>query len=193
MRAAPDVAPRDTLAVVDATIEQLAQAHGFTLQDLAENRAGRLSETQRARGGARYFAVGCFTCLALVFAVAGVGGALLLYDDYAKPVSDLDMRGLYALGAGGLVVGGICFLVALSAMSSDRRRRAAFAAGAVQRLEGPLQKVQVSVRRSPDEFFYELNGARLRVDRAAWELVIGGAPYRVFCLHGELLSLEPLE
>ncbi len=173
-------------------LEALAAAHGFTLEELAANRERRLSPAQRERGRVTYGAVGCFSFGAVLMPASFIGGAWLLYDDYAKPVSALDMRGLMALGMGGVVLGVICAIVAVVSLVMLRRRRDAYEKGHVTVLEGPLQKVHVRHGRSADEFLYELHGRRFVVNEAGWTLVHGGARYRVYAMRSELLSLEPV-
>ena len=118
-----------------------------------------------------------------------MGGALFLYDDYSKPVSDVDMNGLYAMGGAGTVFGAS---LVLWAFWMFWKRARGGAGGQLQLAEGPLQKVHVDGRGGmPSRWIYRIGNLSFDVSSKAWELVTHGAWYRVYHLNGELLSIEP--
>lgn len=177
----------------DEYVAQLAKGHGFTLEQLELNRSGKLHPAQVARGRRSGVAPGVFLSLLAVLAIGGgVGGALLLYDDYRKPVSSVDMNGLYALGGGGVLLGLLFLYGAISSFSSVGRHRAAYARGQIVVSEGSVQKVRIRQRRSADTWRYEIGGRSFNVPNDGWELVTNGARYRVYSIAGDFLSIEPV-
>jgi hypothetical protein len=173
-----------------AYLADLGATHGFSLEELEQNRAGRVHPAQAARR--KRSGIGCGSVLllfGLLFATGGVGGALFLYDDYSKPVSDTDMNGLYALGGAGAVLGGALLLAAIVMFV---RRGGSGAKGQVRVAEGPLQKVHIDGRGGmPSQWRYQLGGASFTVSQKAWNLITHGAWYRAYHLDGDLLSIEP--
>jgi hypothetical protein len=174
-------------------LEQLGASHDFTLEQLMSNRAGQVHPAQVARGWSRDVGFGVFFCfVALLVLAGGVGGALLLYDDMRPPISRVDMNGVYALAAAGVVLGGLIFWAALGTFASVGRRRAAYRRGVCQMVEGPVQKVRIQQRRAADRFGYQIDNQRLYAPNAGWQMVTAGARYRIYFIGDELLSLEPL-
>jgi hypothetical protein len=177
-----------------AYLQELGQAHGFSLEQLEMNRKSQIHPAQTARGrssgvGGSVFAI----VLGLLFAGGGVGGALLLHDDYAKPVSDIDMKGLYALGGGGIVLGVLFIGGALLGFRKVGRRRRAYERGPAQVAEGQVHKVHIQGRGGvPSQWRYVVGGVSFQVSQRAWELMTQGARYRAYHLAGDLLSIEPL-
>ncbi len=178
----------------EAYVRQLGEGHGFSLEQLTANREGRIHPLQIERGsrsgmGGAVFAV----VLAVLFAAGGVGGALLLYADYGKPISAVDMNGLYALGGGGVF---LCFLFLGGALLGFRKvahRRRVYGAGPASVAEGPLHKVYIEGRGGiPSQWRYVIGGVSFQVSRRAWELTTHGARYRAYHAAGDLLSIEPL-
>ncbi len=176
-----------------AYLQELGAAHGFTLEELGLNREGRVHPAQVSRGrssgiGGSAFAV----VLGLVFAAAGVGGAVYLYDDYQKPISDTDMNGIYALGVGGMV---LCMLFMGGAVLGFRKvaqRRSAYERGPIL-VEGPLRKVHIDGRGGvPSQWRYVIGGVTFQVSQRAWSFTTQGAQYRAYHVAGDLLSIEPL-
>jgi hypothetical protein len=177
----------------EAYLSQLAAAHGFSLEELAQNRLGRLHPAQAARGRGAGIGRGvALLLLGALVAAGAVGGALLLYEDYSKPVSDTDMNGLYALGGGGVLLGALLALGALLTFHGVSRRRRAFAQSPPLVAEGPLRKIHIDGRGGmPSQWRYEIGGVSFVVSRRAWELLTPGARYRAYHLAGDLLSIEP--
>lgn len=181
--------PRSQLEIY---LDQLAGTHHFTLEQLAENRAGRLHPVQLARRRSSGFGagIGCLVFAVLVL-VGSVGGALALYDDFRKPISRVDMNGLYLLGGGGTVVALVMFVAAFFMFRGVKQRRAVFDRGQVHTLQGQLQKIHIRRGRNPDSFLYELEGHRFNVDREGWDMVTQGMRYKIYYLERDLLSIEP--
>jgi hypothetical protein len=177
-----------------AYLRDLGATHGFTLEELEMNRQGRIHPAQAKRGKSSGIGCGVFLILfGLLVAAGGVGGALYLYDDYSKPISDVDMNGLYALGGGGVVLGGLLGIGALLTFWKVSTRRKAYAQSPALVAQGPLQKVHIKGRGGvPSQWRYTIGGASFVVSQKAWELTTHGAHYRVYHLAGDLLSLEPL-
>ncbi|WP_437596852.1 hypothetical protein WMF28_30170 [Sorangium sp. So ce590] len=177
-----------------AYLRDLGAAHGFTLEELEMNRQGRLHPAQAKRGKSSGIGGGVFLLLlGLLVAAGGVGGALYLYDDYSKPISDIDMNGLYALGGGGVVLGGLLGIGALLTFRKVGARRKAYAQSPALVAQGPLQKVHIDGRGGmPSQWRYVIGGVAFVVSQKAWELTTHGAHYRVYHLVGDLLSIEPL-
>ncbi len=186
----------DSQRVNNPTLEKLAAAHGFTLEELAENRAGRLTARQTARGLRRRRAsVIIFSVLALLAFAGGVGGAALLWDDFTRgftqPIGRVDRNGLVLLGGGGVVLASLFLWGAVSSARAESRRLAVWRQGRVDVLEGPLKKI-LRTGQGGTAHMYSLGGITFYVHREAWELVPGGDRFRLYCVARELLSLEPL-
>lgn len=177
-----------------AYLRDLAATHGFTLEELEQNRQGRLHPAQAARGKSSGIGCGVFLIfLGLLVVAGGVGGAIYLYDDYSKPISDVDMNGIYALGGGGIVLGALLGIGALATFWKVSQRRKTYAKSPALVAQGPLQKVHVQGRGGvPSQWRYVIGGVNFVVSQKAWELTTHGAQYRVYHLAGDLLSIEPV-
>lgn len=174
-----------------AYVEQLAKAHGFTAEQLAANRARQIHPAQVARG--RRSGIGCGVVLivvAVMVLAGGITGALLLYDDLRPPIAQVDMNGVYALAAGGLVLALGLGIAAVMTFVKVARQRRAYERGEPSLAEGPMQKVHVRTRGG-DIYRYGIGGCTFDVSRQGWELVTQGARYRVYYVLGDLLSIEP--
>lgn len=185
--------PRSQL---DIYLEQLTQTHGFTLEQLAANRAGQIHPTQlaRNRSAGRGGGIGCLV-FAFILLVGAGGGALALYDDFSRhgsqPVGRVDMNGIYMLAGGGTLLSLLSVAFAFSAFASVKRRRALYDAGKVVVLQGPMQKIHVRRSKGGDSFLYELQGRRFSARREGWLAVTQGMTYRLYTVGEDLLSLEP--
>ena len=185
--------PRSQL---DIYLDQLAKTHGFTLEQLAANRAGQIHPTQLAgnRSAGRGGGIGCLV-FALCLLLGALGGALALYDDFshhgARPVGRVDMNGIRMLGGGGTLLSLVSVAFALSAFASVKRRRALYDAGKIVVLLGPMQKIHVRGSKTGDRFLYELQGRRFSARREGWQAVTQGMRYRLYTVGEDLLSLEP--
>jgi hypothetical protein len=175
-------------------LDQLARAHGFTLEALMANRAGHVHPTQRVQGGKKGIGLAVFLfVLALLLLGAGIGGAAVFYDDLRPPISDTDMNAVYAMAGGGVVLALAAVVGGIVTVLRVGQRRGAYQRGALEALEGPIAKTVIRGKRGvPDVFRYQIGGRTFDfVPRAGWELVTHGARYRVYCVAGDLLSLEP--
>lgn len=174
-----------------------ARKHGFTLEELALNRAGKIHPDQAARlqNTGRGGGIGCLIFAILVF-LGSVGGAVALYDDFSHhfrdPVQGVDLNGLKLLAGGGTLLSLLIFAVALSSFRDVKKQRALFDAGQVAVVEGTIERLQVRQRRVGDFFYYVIGGQRFAVSREAWDLVDHGRRYRLYVVSGMLLSLEPI-
>lgn len=173
---------------LQAYLEQLGNGHGFTVQQLAANRAGQIHPEQRA--GLRSGVGGVVSIvLALVSLAGGVGGAMLLYVDFRKPIDRLDMNGIYLLATAGVVLAVLFSALSTVMFIKAARRRRAYR-GQPTVVEGAVQKVQI--RGQIEVFSYNIGKHSFFAPRKGWELVTHGARYRVYCVAGDLLSIEPL-
>ncbi len=175
-------------------LDQLARAHGFTLEALMANRAGHVHPTQRVQGGKKGIGQAVFLfVLAVLLLAGGIGGAAVFYDDLNPPISDTDMNAVYAMAGGGVVLGLAAVAGGIVTVLRVGERRGAYQRGLLEVLEGPIAKIVVRGKRGvQDVFRYQIGGRTFDfVPRAGWELVTYGARYRVYCVAGDLLSLEP--
>jgi hypothetical protein len=173
-------------------VDQLAKAHGFTMEELAANRARQIHAAQiaRARGKGTVSGV-VLVILSLLALAGGVGGALLLHADLRPPVSQVDMNGVYMLAGGGVVVALGLAAGALATFVGVSRRRGAYARNEIAAVDGPAQKLHVR-RGSNNWYRCTFSGRTFEVSREAFELVNQGLRYRVYFVRDELLSLEPI-
>jgi hypothetical protein len=177
---------------LQAYLDQLGRAHGFDREQLAMNRAGRVHPSQAARGKRSGIGCGVFlVLLALLVLAGGTGGAAALYSDLREPISRVDMNGVYALAAAGVLLSLVFAAIAVSQFLSVGRRRGQYATGGCGLAEGPLFKTRVRHSRNPDTYHVEVGGLRFTVGQALFDLVTQGARYRVYHVAGDLLSLEP--
>lgn len=179
-----DRAPSSDLAA-------LARALGFSFEELAENRAGRLHPAQRARleSQARAGVVLLrMSVIALVVVLLVTLADLRVYGSGAPEAG--------ALLAGRFVVRGLLLLplVVLAVVRRVRGRRVArrLASGRVSICEGPIA---IRRWRNGKVTVVELavGEGRVRAGEAAAALVREGAPHRLHLLDGvDFLSIEPI-
>lgn len=175
-----------------ASLEPYTAAHGFTLEELADNRAGKLHPRQVQRHSNAGF--GCavfFIVLAVLVLAGGLGGAAFFYDSLRKPVDRVDMNGVYVLAAAGVFFS-LCFVAATIAQFRGVARQRAAYLGAPSVVEGRVAKVVIQQRRMHDRFAYRIEGLEFDVPEAGWKLSENGGRYRVFFVGRDLLSIEPL-
>jgi len=95
--------PREGAAISELTLDEIAGLQGWTLEDLAENREGRLSETQKARlleGHRELFGL---IRTRLVSKAIIIAGLLPAYEGVAKKCRGMTMSGpSYGLQLEGL-------------------------------------------------------------------------------------------
>ncbi|MDP1830015.1 MAG: hypothetical protein Q8L48_42525 [Archangium sp.] len=176
-----------------ASLEQLAAAHGFTLEELALNRDGKLDPKQVKRGGDAGRGWGVFfIILAVLVLGAGEGGAAAFFDSLRKPPDRVDLNAVYMMAGAGLFFA-LCFLaVAIAQFRAVSRRRAVYAVAAPEVVEGPVQKVVIQQRRQHDTYRYRIGGRDFAAPEAGWKLIEPGVRYRAYSVAGDLLSIEPL-
>lgn len=172
-------------------LDQLGKAHGFTLEELEHNRAGRLHprQVQRAKGRGGPIAGAIVTVLC---GVGGSVGALLYYDDVRKPLERLDRNALIAIIGATVVVTSFFLAVTISSFRARTRRVAAFEAGQLATLTAKVMKSAVRGHRgAPSSYFLTFGDQRFSVTRDTWELVTHAATYRAFAVGAQLLTFEP--
>lgn len=180
----------------------LGTMHGFTLDHLAANRAGRLHPEQIAAGvkagrGDVRFGVVMFVIGALLF-FAGLATAV-----FPRAVKDLDFRfampttmnpvfvGMFL----GLLVGAVPCLLGVLASRHGRGVVAAYGRGKAAVVIGPLQRLRIGSRHGSGCCYYVVGNLRLAVARSAWRTMPDGGVYRVHYEPDTLrvLSLEPAD
>ena len=175
---------------------EFARLHGFTLEELATNRAGKIHPDQavRLRSTGRGGGIGCLVFSILVF-LGTTGGAAALYYDFShhlrEEVGRTDLNGLKLLAGGGTLLALLIFGVAMSTFRDVKKQRALFDAGQVAVVEGIIERLHVRQRRVGDFYYYVLGGQRFSVSHEAWQLVDGRSRYRVYVVSGMMVSLEP--
>lgn len=180
------------MSELEAYLQQLSKAQGFTLEQLEANRAGQVHPSQLAasKGVAGPVA-------ALVFAVASLGGgatgAVLYYEDASKPLERLDRNALVLIIGATVVVTAFFVGVFVNSLRARRRRVEAYARGAVTVVTTQVAKQAVrGGRGGPSTWLLHFGEHRFHVSEATWELVTHGATYRAFLVDGRLLSFEPV-
>ena len=160
-------------------LETLAQANGFTLEDLQANRQGWMSPRQRA--GVVRRAVGRFFLLLIL--AGGIVGAVL-------PL----VGGFSALLLVSLSLVGVALLFLIPPANARRQLRD----GRVAIMDGV---VQCEMKRQSDSdggytysHYYVINLQQFSVTGAAYHALVPGLRYRVYYLPllSKLVSIEPL-
>lgn len=171
---------------------QLSKAAGFTLEELESNRQGRLHPTQVARvqRQGRFWPSFAFVFATLVL-LGGLTGAGLYYDDCRKPLARLDRNAVVMIIGATAVVSGLLFVSAGFTLRRHRRRTQSYLTGTVRRIQGVVQKRAV-VGRNNQQYWLELDGNRVHLNRTAWKLVTDATTYRAYLVGPELVSLEPV-
>lgn len=174
-----------------AYLAQLAEAHGFTLEQLAANRGRHIHPAQARKGKAEGTGIAVFfVVLSVLLLAGGIGGAALLYDDLRPPISQVDMNAVYAIAAGGVLLSGGALAGAIALFRRARRRTQIYEGRQLEVLEGPIHKTHIW-GGGVNQYVYDISGHRFYVMEKAWQLVTHGARYRVYTCAGDLLSLEP--
>jgi hypothetical protein len=169
-------------------LQNLARTNNFTMDDLAANRAGRLSTRQARRLRKRSAGYRLLGVLALLVSIgAGVWFVVTLNATNAQPIHSYS------------VVASILFgLIGVGSLRVGRSRARDVQGGSVNAREGILKLVY---QRSPTTgtggggptYLYVIGGASYRVSLTAWEGAITDLRYRVHeTPDGVLLSIEPL-
>lgn len=174
-------------------LDQLGAAEGFTHQQLESNRGGNIHPDQLARASRGLVAGALLFLLGLAALAGGLVGAKLFHDDLTPPVSSVDQNAVVAIGGGGVLLGFAFFLGAGLTLRARARRRDLFNQSRVEALEGPLVKTEFRGKRGAGSLYrIEVKGRRFLVSKKGFALLTHGATYRVYCVGGELLSLEPV-
>ena len=199
-----DVTPAAGRGVSRQAVQQIAAAHGFTLEELEANRAGRIHARQVEAGARRGRVDVRFGWIMLVLALALlIAGAALAF--FPRALKDLDFtfalpdkRGtVVATTLMGLTLAMLPFAFGVLALRHGRKVVAAYAAGRAERIEGPLQKGIVRGRRLPARPFYSIGQTSLwPMNNRGFEMLAVGAVHRAYYINvarrNELLSIEPL-
>ncbi|HEY3517671.1 MAG TPA: hypothetical protein VGL98_11545 [Gammaproteobacteria bacterium] len=177
-----------------AHLEELGRRHGFTLDELEANRRGGLHPKQRARGLHKgRVAVIVLTTLAILAAACGLVGGYLFYDGLGAEPSRVDVNAAYAIGGVGVLIGLVFFICAAVSAVRKRARKAAFAAGRIDVLEGPMNKIHIRGRGTASQLLFRVGGRSFPTSsRKLWDLLTQGANYRLYCVADQLLSFEPV-
>lgn len=177
-----------------AHLEALGRAHGFTREQLEANRRGELHPSQRGRGLRRgRVAVVAWAMLCVLALAGGLGGALRFRQSLGDPPSSSDANAVVLIALAGALLALGCLAAAVSAWRRRRRRRAAFLAGRLQVVEGPMDAIRIVGRGGmPGRHLFRVGGHHVDVRAPLWALLTQGATYRLYLVDGELLSFEPV-
>lgn len=181
-------------APASALLDQLARVHGFSLEELEENRALHVhpAQVRRAIASARR-RVGLPLFMAALALAIGAGSAAAFHAQLTEPIARVDRNAIIAILAAGVSLASIFSLTAAVAFVRATARRRLYEGGEVLVASGPLHKDHVRRRQGgASEYYYALGGHRFSAPRGAWESTPAGVAYRVFHVAGELLSIEPL-
>lgn len=182
--ALPRPARKDLAAVnsdpaFSLALRVIATAHGFRLDALAANRAGRLTAEQAQE---------LHRCWMCTFGYGVLIVAVFVFLGIA-----VDESAQIALIVVGGLAGGLFMILAISLRRSSARE---LAAGAVAHLDGLLY---VSTRTDSDEsstvnYFYRVQGQEFATSRAASQTIDPHQTYRVYYMPKghELLNIEPI-
>ncbi|MBL8956267.1 MAG: hypothetical protein JNK82_36175 [Myxococcaceae bacterium] len=178
----------------------LGAAHGFSVEDLEANRAGRLTPEQQAYGIALGTTDVRFGSVMLgIGALAELLGLLSAFFPDALKHQDFTFVMPEKLGSAlfvgmflGHIFGGLPLVLGYVVRKQGVRMRDAHRAGTCEAVEGPLEKLVVRGRRTGNTWFYVIANVRLQTNHAAWEKMSGGR-YRAYHVPGtfRLLSIEP--
>lgn len=150
-----DPAPADRVAV-DDTPPDLSDLNGFSSQDLADNRQGRLSpdqllELRRAARGKLYE-----LCAVVAFALVN----LVVF---------------HAMGMVVIMCGFVLYYVVRLVQRVDEYRE-----GVVYEVVGDAMAQFVPDGEGPDRYWLHIGGLRLEMSRTQYLSFRSGGPYRVF-------------
>jgi hypothetical protein len=174
-------------------LEQLGRQHGFTLDELETNRRGALHPGQLARGLRKgWVSIVVLATLGLLALGSGLVGAYAFYEELGPDPSRVDVNAAYAIAGAGVLLGLIFFIGAGISVARRRVRKAAFAAGRIDVLEGALDKIRISGGGTANEFRFRVGGRSFSTSPKVWELLTQGANYRLYCVADQLLSFEPV-
>lgn len=181
---AEEVFPVSPAQARAALTEILAQANGFTLEDLAANRNGEVTSSQRMKPLAGVLIGMLIGLAALAF------GSLLFFQVFPNVeagealtvmVVPALVLGVFVLIGGWMVVGG---LLDMSVSS-------------LEQAQGPGRKEKRTSRgkNRSTYYYYVIGGKSFRVTRRAYTALMDGLDYRIYYLPRtkKLVSIEPLD
>ncbi len=181
---AEEVFPPSPAQVRAALTEILAQANGFTLDDLAANRNGEVTLAQRMKPLGQVIGGAVFGLMALAF-----GGLFFLQvipnveTGEALPALLIPalVFGVFALVGGWMVVGGLLDI----AISSLEQAQGA----------GRKEKRTSGSRSRSTRYYYVIDGKSFQVTRRAYAALLEGLDYRIYYLPRtkKLVSIEPVD
>jgi len=180
----PGVAPQVPAAQLGPDLQGiLAQANGFSLADLAANRAGRLTASQaaRLRAGARNSILFGILLLSIPFVVAALSLATPGQGNTVVAI-------MFSVGVFGLC--GIWIMRnALKTLTSARGGQVAVVEGAVSKRSHWDQHTKRT------DYYYSVANQQFRVSEAAFNALHEDRSYRLYYSPGSqtLLSIEPIE
>lgn len=164
---------------LESLLHELAKSNSFTMEELAENRAGRMSRRQR-----RHLTRGLFKLSLLSALYGGVGLAILVSGIVSTSDRDRVWNVLF-----GLFSLALCRRPILCCACLLRDTWKASAA----RVEGPgvaFSNGSESLPRS----YYLIGGKRFPVHKDAWQALARGVYYAAYYASNSktLLTIEPL-
>lgn len=164
----------------------------FSLEELEENRLGRLHPRQRSRLRPGNFGFVSFLSLGLLFLAGGGAGAYAYYDMVRKPLERLDQNAITAILAGGVVLGLAAIGFSVSVLRDARRKRALIDAGSCIAWDIGFDFTQEQLTFK-DYFYVRRGDEQLQIGRQLARVMKPGGKYRVYIAAGSLISLEPLD
>lgn len=181
---AEEVFPPSPAQTRAALTEILAQANGFTLDDLAANRNGEVTPAQRMKPLSQVIGGAIFGLMALafgglfffqVFPSADAGEALP-----AMVISAL-VLGIFALVGGWMFLNGLLDI----AVSSLEQAQGA----------GRKEKRTSGGKSRSTRYYYVIDGKSFQVARRAYTALLEGMDYRIYYLPRtkKLVSIEPVD
>jgi len=184
MLSAEEVFPASPAQVRAALRDILAQANGFTLDDLTHNRNGEATPAQRMKplGGVIFGAI--FGLMSLAF------GGLFFFQVFPNVDSGDALPAMFipalVLGIFALV-GGWMFLNGLLDMSVS----------SIEQAQGPGRKEKRTSggKNRSTRYYYVIDGKSFQVSRRAYTALLEGIDYRVYYLPRtkKLVSIEPVD
>ena len=172
-------------------LEQLGRQYGFTLDELEANRRGALHPEQLARGLRKgLVSIVVLATLGLLALGIGLVGAHTFYEGLGPDPSRVDVNAAYAIAGAGVSLGLVLLVCAGISVARRRARKAAFAVGRIEVLEGALDKIRIG--GTTRAFHFRVGGRSFSTLSTVWELLTQGANYRLYCVADQLLSFEPV-
>lgn len=164
----------------------------FDANEVALNRTGKLSERQRLAGEATGNGGGLFFIGLSGLLVAGGGvGSFLFYDSLREPISRVDLNAVYAIAAGGALLGLGALAIGINSLRSSALRRRLFALGTCEGVELTFD-IPAQKQNFADGFLLATERHRVFIARDLGRVFKQGARYRLYLVGNELVGVEPL-